>query len=288
MKKSCPLCSSDKNIKCISNSTREDKGKVHKCKTCGHVFLDLGIDPDQYEDYFNSYYENDTQRKEYIESKDDYIAKIKNDNIRRLDVCKDYLNGTFNVLDFGAGYCLFSYLVKPFVSSVIAVDKSKLTKENANKFGIDYISDIHGINPSEKKFDAIFAFHTLEHLIEPGKTIKHLSDLLTDNGLLFIEVPNQNDLLVKLSKKYRAFYYQVAHLHYFKRKTLFKLIANGELTLLKRISTQRYGFSNHLRWIFNIKTNRETSKYRRILSGTVWADTLFYVFQKQKNQRKKP
>ena len=178
---------------------------------------------------------------------------------------------------------MFSYLVKPFVSSVTAVDMSNLAKVNANKFGIKYFSDIHGISSSEKKYDVIFAFHTIEHLIAPAKTLRHLTNLLTDNGLLFIEVPNQNDLLVKLSKNYRSFYYQVAHLHYFKRKTLFKLISNMELTLIKSISTQRYGLSNHIKWIFNIKikeNNCFNSFYKNIIAITLWADTLFYIFKK--------
>lgn len=285
MKKLCPLCKSASNVKCVSHYTRENTGKVYKCKTCGHVFLNLGIETDKYEDFFNTFYKNNNQRKEYIKNNDEYIEKIKNDNIRRLNVCKDYLKINYRVLDFGAGYCLFSFLIKPFVSSVIVVDKSNLTKDNANKFGINYISDIHRISSSEKKYDVVFAFHTIEHLIDPTKTLQHLTNLLTNNGLLFIEVPNQNDLLVKLSKNYRSFYYQVAHLHYFKRKTLFKLISNMELTLIKRISVQRYGLSNHMKWFFDIKikeNNCFNSFYKSILSKTLWADTLFYIFQKRK------
>ncbi len=283
MKNSCPLCK-NRNIKLVSKITRENMGAVLRCQKCKHVFLDLGVKEAQLRSFIDDFYKNDNQRKDYIKDKHNYVERIRPDNTRRFLTCQKYLNPKQKVLDFGAGYCLFSYLIKPFVSEITVLDKSKLTKENAAKFGLNYVPDVNGLN---QRFNLIFAFHTLEHLIDPMQILNLLGNFLQKDGLMVIEVPNHNDLLVKLSKRYPSFYYQVAHLHYFKPKTLKKTLKRAGLDLKEVIPTQRYGLSNHMKWIFNWQA-KETpcleSLYKLILSYTPWRDTLFYVLKKIKKQ----
>jgi 2-polyprenyl-3-methyl-5-hydroxy-6-metoxy-1,4-benzoquinol methylase len=44
----------------------------------------------------------------------------------------------------------------------------------------------------DEKFDAIFLMHTLEHLDNPIMILRKINELLSDNGLLFLVVPNAN------------------------------------------------------------------------------------------------
>lgn len=280
MKKLCPLCKSFKT-KLLSKVTRENKGRVFRCRECKHVFLYLGFKGIKLKSFLDRFYKNDTQRKKYIENLQAYLDRIKIDNVRRFLICQKFLNSEQKVLDFGAGYCLFSHLIKPFVAKITVLDKSKLTKENATKLGLKYLSDINELKG--ERFNLIFAFHTIEHLIDPQQVLSRLVDLLEEKGLMIIEVPNHNDLLVKLSKKYRSFYYQVAHLHYFRPRTLKEISAKAGLLLKEVIPTQRYGLSNHLRWIFGWKIKEKPCLelfYKFILSHTIWRDTLFYIFRK--------
>lgn len=281
MKNSCPLCKSY-NSDVVSRITRDGVGTVLKCKVCKHVYLDLGIDIEQIEFFLNDFYEQDSQRKPHIDDHDQYIEKIKEDSLRRLSYCQTFINTKLRVLDFGAGYCLFSYLIKPFVSEVTVVDRSRLTQENAKRFGLSYAYDFAEVN---ELYDIIFSFHSLEHVIDPIDILKQFVDKLQDDGLVVIEVPNHNDFLMKASKRYRPFYYQTAHLHYFSLKTLKMTAMNAGLRLDKLISTQRYGLQNHLGWILNQQYEDIRPLefvYKSILSHTFWRDTIFCVFKKNK------
>ena len=46
-------------------------------------------------------------------------------------------------------------------------------------------------NFDNSSYDIITMWHVLEHLSEPGKTLKRVRSLLKDDGLLFIAVPNE-------------------------------------------------------------------------------------------------
>ena len=229
----------------------------------------------------DNYYANDLQRKEYINSCSQYIEKIRIDNIRRFLICQIYIDANCNILDFGAGYGLFPYLIKPFVASVSVIDKSKITRANAAQFGLKYYSDISELN---SKYDLITAFHTLEHMVDPVTILRSLAVALSKNGQLIIEVPNYNDLLLKLSKKYTKFYFQSAHLHYFSSTTFETIAIKAGLTLMNKVPTQRYGLSNHLKWIFGFESRRKSileTLYKFIIARTGKSDTLFYVFKKK-------
>ena len=108
---------------------------------------------------------------------------------------------------------------------------------------------------------------------------------LQDEGSVIIEVPNHNDFLMKASKRYRPFYYQTAHLHYFSLKTLIMTAIQAGLRLDKLIPTQRYGLQNHLGWILNRQYENIhllEFVYKSFLSHTLWRDTIFCVFEKTK------
>ncbi|WP_339220225.1 methyltransferase domain-containing protein [Paenibacillus sp. FSL W7-1332] len=64
---------------------------------------------------------------------------------------------------------------------------------------VDYVKNIYRINVKQgsiddyegepKKFDSIMLFDVMEHLPDPLSTIQHISELITDEGYLFIQTP---------------------------------------------------------------------------------------------------
>lgn len=250
---------------------------VYRCRNCGHVFLDLGMDPGEVEAFLTDFYRKDTQRQSGLSDLHRYVENIKADNIRRLELCQKHLQARARVLDVGAGYGLFSYLVKPFVSEVTVVDQSELARANAKRFGLRYASDVDSL---DGRFSLIVAFHTVEHFVNPVRSLASLASLLDEHGVLVIEVPNVEDLLVKMSRGYRPFYYQTAHLHYFSPQTLEAVLKRAGLKVIESIPTQRYGLSNHVRWVTGRRIRAWAwleRGYRGLLSRTRWSDTLLYI-----------
>jgi 2-polyprenyl-3-methyl-5-hydroxy-6-metoxy-1,4-benzoquinol methylase len=85
------------------------------------------------------------------------------------------------VLDIGSGQGTHSQLLKYIGLDVYQVDKYS----NNAEYKVDFIS--HKFN---KKFDVIFCSHVIEHQRNVGLFLDKIFDLMHDNSILIITVPN--------------------------------------------------------------------------------------------------
>ena len=132
-------------------------------------------------------------------------------------------------------------------------------------------------------------FHVLEHIKFPIKFLKDLKKVMKNDSILFIEVPNREDALIKLYnlQAFKDFYYQSAHLWYFNRKSLkFALDKAGLKSKIEYI--QRYDLSNHIKWLrdkepggqgmFDFAFSQKIKdEYAKNLMANEMADTLFAI-----------
>jgi len=139
------------------------------------------------------------------------------------------------------------------------------------------------------KFDKIFLFHVLEHIYNPIEYLKELKEKLNQYGKIFIEIPNNNDILLKgyQIQEFRDFYYQSAHLWYFNRSSLEFIFE--QLNLKYNIyNIQRYDLSNHIKWLKdkkpggqgfydNLFSNEIKNNYKKFLIENDKSDTLFCI-----------
>ena len=102
-----------------------------------------------------------------------------------------------------------------------------------------------------KKYGIITAFHVVEHLKNPKEILKDLSQLLTENGEMIVDVPNSDDALLTLyeSNDFQNFTYWSQHLFLFNEKTMTELIKQAGLKFNWIKYVQRYPLSNHLYWL---------------------------------------
>ncbi len=98
-------------------------------------------------------------------------------------------------------------------------------------------------------YDVVASFEVLEHMVSPGSILKKVAGVMKKNGLINIEVPNHKDLLLSSYKNnsYENFYYHKAHIHYFTKESLSKLLEvcgyDGAVS-----SFLMYPFFNHVFW----------------------------------------
>ena len=65
---------------------------------------------------------------------------------------------------------------------------------------VDYVKNIYDVNVLQGSiekmdrngggYDSVFLFDVMEHLPQPLRTLKHINEILTDNGYLFIQTPH--------------------------------------------------------------------------------------------------
>jgi 2-polyprenyl-3-methyl-5-hydroxy-6-metoxy-1,4-benzoquinol methylase len=101
-------------------------------------------------------------------------------------------------------------------------------------------------------FDIVLSFHVLEHVNNVVDFIKNMYDITKKDGLIVIEVPNEDDDLQEFSDSYKKLIHFPSHISYFTKKTLQVLLDKANITDnsdVEFIGVQRYGFFNWIDWI---------------------------------------
>lgn len=75
----------------------------------------------------------------------------------------------------------------------------------------DAVKDIELQIKNKSKFNLINLDNVLEHVTDPIKLLENLSKILSNNGLIRIEVPNDNSKLQELLNSYGSLNYEWVH-----------------------------------------------------------------------------
>ena len=74
------------------------------------------------------------------------------------------------------------------------------------KFGLNIIQkSIFDFAPSKQSFDCIVLWGVLEHFAQPIKVLEKVYQLLRDGGLLVLEVPSGDSILVRYYEKFGGY-----------------------------------------------------------------------------------
>jgi 2-polyprenyl-3-methyl-5-hydroxy-6-metoxy-1,4-benzoquinol methylase len=166
-----------------------------------------------------------------IPLKDRIISRITNSfNMSRVKAISSIFNITSStkILDIGCGKGAFLYLLKEkFHGHPKGLDFDKKCAAYCQKeLDLDVREgDVNNHDEAIKEsYDIITMWAYLEHEPDPISTLKKVRSLLSDDGLLFIEVPNEQSLENKIFGK-KSFLYEVpVHMYNFSPLTLAKLV----------------------------------------------------------------
>ena len=280
----------NKNLSVFSNQTRDDKNlKSFIDKTTNIIFLE--------KIKTENYYENKNTHK-----KDEKTIKTRDGKLKvhllkdSLRIIKQFKKNIKNkiILDFGCGTGEFLYNSQKILKKGFGIepDKSRIQYSENNK--IKFFKNIKEIEKLNLKFDSIFLFHVFEHLINPIEILIQLKSKLKKNGILIIEVPHANDLLLnKLRlKSFVNFTLWSEHLILHTKRSLKCFLEKAGFKKNKIFFYQRYNLNNNIGWIlrdkagghfffkklFNKKTNNQ---YGDILIKNEYTDTIFSISKNQ-------
>ena len=131
------------------------------------------------------------------------------------------------LLDFGSGDQYF---------------KQQLQRRNYNVFGIDPLKpnlskqvfgSIFNHLLDSKKFNCITAWHSLEHVHELENVVKRFYQILDDNGIVIVAVPNHRSFDAKHYKSFWAAYDAPRHLWHFDKQSIKKVFNNHGFSFMK-------------------------------------------------------
>ena len=186
----------------IKDSLNISSFTIAECD-CGFYF----VNPKPSEKELNKYY-----------STDDYLPHSKGKGIlfllyrivqkisfyNKFLLLRNLTKENITHLDYGGGdgfmsqsFCL---LIKTISNININVEIFDLIGKDVNKEKI-----------SNRKYDLIILSHIIEHLHEPKKVIQECKSLLSKNGLIYCEVPDERLTIIKSLYKRFGLHYHVTH-----------------------------------------------------------------------------
>jgi SAM-dependent methyltransferase len=103
------------------------------------------------------------------------------------------------ILDFGCGMGVAWPFMREYTDKISAITPSLEEGANAREEGVDSYYSLGGYESTHEEFknegtggifDAIWARHSLEHVIDPFATLLTMKRFLVEGGFLYVEVPS--------------------------------------------------------------------------------------------------
>lgn len=207
----CPACQSKK----INDYHSDFRGNaISICNDCNVQFMNPVYSDEHLDDFYSHYIPS-----EYSQTLVDHQNFVVRDNFSAIDNAVD-TKGL--MLDFGVGDGMHSSYAEKDGWQAKGYDVDCKAMDNLKeKFGLDvYCGDFFSIPWEKASYKLIYVNQVLEHLKSPAKYLEYFHQLLSDDGYLYISVPNikstSNKLKfmlekLKLRKKNVGKYYDSDH-----------------------------------------------------------------------------
>jgi len=220
------------------------------CKKCGHLFMDLRFSDGEMSNLYSNY-----RDEEYVTLRDYYEPgyKNKNNNLKKgynyvsdiEEFIRPLLNTSksFNILDWGGDTGKNTPFYDECGKLYIYDISRKISNGKANFLTSSDVEDY--------KYDLIVCSNVLEHVPYPLETLNKISKNMSDENILYIELPYEN-LIRKFEEEgnFSDIVYNKRHWHehinFFTTKSIEELVKLAGLDLIR---------------INKLKISGETSNY---------------------------
>lgn len=233
----CPVCGSagiSEVFKVKDNTVSQQYFSIYHCSNCQVRFTQDPPSEASIGDYYRSEdYISHTDTAKGLVNRIYRSVRNYSINHKRKLIRKATGLEKGALLDVGSGTGYFASAMKKSGWTVTALEPD----EGARKVAIEQHS-LTGFPVTElfslpaNKFDAITLWHVLEHVHELKKYISAFKKLLTDNGKLFIAVPNYTSHDAKKYGEHWAAYDVPRHLYHFTPTTIKLLMKEHDLKIV--------------------------------------------------------
>ena len=167
--------------------------QANACRRCGLVFLNPRMTEQAYGRFYDGIYRplvsayhgrlidaqsvQDEQR-EYAADREQFVRPFVDASRAK------------TLLDIGGSTgVVASHFAKAFGLTATLIDPAPLEIAQAKQFGIETISGfVEAHDFGDERFDLVLICQTVDHLLDIAGTLKKVRELLTDHGLLFIDI----------------------------------------------------------------------------------------------------
>ncbi len=249
----CNLCSSRDTIdyrKVQANAPKIAEFNLVRCRRCGMIYLN----PRPTREEMAAFYLLWPQAKKEEINQYHSTRVIWRGQKKKMNLLRRFLGKQKGrILDVGCGSGEFLSLMKKAGWQVTGLEYGKAASSLAReKFNIEVNNaDLLDTHFADKSFEVVTFWHSLEHLYQPKETLEEVKRILKDDGLVFIALPNIDNLANRIFKD--SWYTNTPrHLFQFTSRTIETLLAGVKFKIIKTIF--RAGFFETAGFVVTFKT----------------------------------
>lgn len=265
----CIICKDSKGEKPFlfvkdANEVFAGTFRLVRCSRCGLVYLNPRIVDVEQRLYSEDYYINSRGALRFFVKFFDLIFQI----IKTYRITKFKYKGI--ILDVGCGEGEFLKQMLRLGWKCYGIDPSNTACRFISKNLRPSISnqDLSACEFSNAQFDVVTFWHSLEHIDNPILNLNIVHNIIKDDGILFIAIPNMDSLEFKITRR-RWFHLEAPrHLYHYTPATITSLLSKCGFEVTKidhgAFEYNIFSFSQSLINTLDISTN---SFYRFLKHG---------------------
>lgn len=234
----CPVCGNSNILYQLAvkdYTVSKQIFEVWQCNSCTARFTQNVPDQSTIGSFYQShnYISHSDTKKGLINSLYHSVRK-KTLRAKKKLIVKESQLQTGNLLDIGCGTGTFLHTMQQSGWHITGVEPDENARQKAGQLlqitpqtseGLFELQPFH--------YDVITMWHVLEHVHDLHGYLQQIKNLLKNNGLLFIAVPNYTSTDAKIYSSYWAAYDVPRHLYHFSPQSMQQLLAQHGMQLKK-------------------------------------------------------
>ncbi len=268
----CICCNDNKFFKIRKNSYFSLP--VYQCRNCGlsvtgenKTLLQSKLNQLYSDNYWNYRNIDSTIKTVYKDSNSAFArTRIKS----QIQYCSKFFSNHKKLLEIGCGSGINLIELEKYGFEVTGIEPDVRNVEFINK-NLKYGKCINGFWEDielTEKFDVVWFSHSFEHLLDPKISLKKASSILTNTGIVFIEIPNTQN-----KNRLESSIFKNPHIYHFTRKSIIELVKSCEFELVScalftRKRNYKEKFFRFLEKYFKVKLENAPYHYTKLKNET--------------------
>ena len=217
----CPACETNSEL----NLFCKEGGQYVKCKQCGMVYLNPVLKDEYLEDYYRA---NHALQSEIVEEDSTFYIGLYQ---KGLDAVEKEV-GSGDILDVGCSAGLFLDVAKRSSWNTYGVELNEKEAKHTKDKGHTVFNEMVEAIDFKMKFNAITLWDVFEHLKDGVFYLKHLASLLSEGGVLFLQIPSADSLAARMLKEECNIFDGLEHVNLYSFRSIEALAAKCRLKII--------------------------------------------------------
>jgi 2-polyprenyl-3-methyl-5-hydroxy-6-metoxy-1,4-benzoquinol methylase len=237
----------------VKSGRATEFGTVFQCPKCGLSFVNPLPDLHQIDAHYDlpAYYTHGASHIQTVEPSlpDRIITHLAwlTDRGQRFHPSEvvDDLAPNVRALDIGCGSGKLLTEMAKIGMETVGIDPDPIARAEANKNGHAVYDGTAEALPTELasgKFDLVTMTHVLEHCVNPIKALENARSVMSEEGLLYCEVPNAGSGYFETYGQISEMLDVPRHLYFFKKRNLEDIAAQAGLEI---VGWRFHGLTRH-------------------------------------------